>query len=113
MTDINKAVSRLLVRDVSTERVYDIVFMSDGQPTEGVKDMRDLLNGITRDNDLSTSIYCVGVGVEPDHAQLEFLAYRNKGFCVFALLTQKRVATRRHPRPAQPHPLPDHQDRPG
>ncbi len=38
-TDINSAMGRLLVRDVSQERVYDIIFISDGKPTEGVQNM--------------------------------------------------------------------------
>ncbi|MFP4143956.1 MAG: VWA domain-containing protein [Phycisphaeraceae bacterium] len=83
-TDVNAAVSRLLVRDVSSDRVYDLVLISDGKPTRGVMDTRDLINLITQDNDLAASIYCVGIGEDPNRELLEFLAYRNKGFCVFA-----------------------------
>ncbi|MCX5659212.1 MAG: VWA domain-containing protein [Planctomycetota bacterium] len=84
MTDVNQALTRLLVRDVGAERVYDLVLISDGKPTLGVMDTRDLINLITRDNDLAASIYCVGVAEDPNHQLLEFLAYRNKGFCVYA-----------------------------
>ena len=82
-TDVNAALSQLLRRDLETERVYDIVLISDGRPTRGVIDTRELLNVITRDNDLVASIYCVGVGRQQNHELLEFLAYRNKGFCRF------------------------------
>ncbi|MBI1336613.1 MAG: VWA domain-containing protein [Phycisphaera sp.] len=82
-TDVNAAISRLLVRDVSVQRVYDLVLISDGVPTRGVMDTRDLINLITRDNDLSASIYCLGVGSRQNKQLLEFLAYRNKGFCEF------------------------------
>lgn len=92
MTDVNQALTRLLVRDVAVERVYDLVLISDGKPTLGVMDTRDLINLITRDNDLAASIYCVGVGVEPNHQLLEFLAYRNRGFCVYANF-EKKAAT--------------------
>lgn len=82
-TDVNAALSQLLVRDVQAERVYELVLISDGVPTRGVLDTRELINLITRDNSLAASIYCVGVGREPNRELLEFLAYRNKGFCIF------------------------------
>ena len=82
-TDVNAALSQLMKRDVQQERVYELVFMTDGKPTRGLINTRDLINIITRDNDLNASIYCVGVGEDPNLELLEFLAYRNKGFCVF------------------------------
>lgn len=92
-TDVNAAMSQLLVRDVDRERVYELIFISDGKPTRGVLDTRDLINLITRDNDLSASIYCVGVGQEQNRELLEFLAYRNKGFCVFVDRVDKTADT--------------------
>ena len=82
-TDVNQALTRLLTRDVQIERVYDMVLISDGVPTKGVMDTRELINLITRDNDLIASIYCVGVGRRQNRELLNFLAYRNKGFSVF------------------------------
>lgn len=79
-TDMNRALSRLLVRDVDIERVYDIILISDGRPTRGVVDSREVINLITKDNDLNASIYCVTVGPRPDSTMMEFLAYRNRGF---------------------------------
>ena len=83
-TDVNRALSRLLVRDVGVERVVDLILISDGRPTRGVSDTRELINLITRDNDMTASIYCVGIGRSQNRRLLEFLAYRNKGFCVYA-----------------------------
>ncbi|MCC7193754.1 MAG: VWA domain-containing protein [Phycisphaeraceae bacterium] len=83
-TDVNQALSRLMVRDVAVNRVYDLVLISDGVPTRGVMNTRELINLITRDNDLAASIYCVGVGPRQNRTLLEFLAYRNRGFCVYA-----------------------------
>ena len=82
-TDVNAALSRMLVRDVEAGRVLNIILISDGQPTKGVSDTRDLINLITRDNDLTASIYCVGIGGKPNRELLNFLAYRNKGYSVF------------------------------
>lgn len=83
-TDVSQVISRLLVRDLGAQRVYDLILISDGKPTRGIKDTRELINIITRDNDLNASIYCVGIGSRQDRTLLEYLAYRNKGFCVFA-----------------------------
>jgi len=82
-TDVNRALSRMLKRDLAAERVYDLILISDGKPTQGVQNTRELINLITRDNDLTASIYCVGIGTSQDRKLLEFLAYRNKGVCVF------------------------------
>lgn len=83
-TDVNAALRQLLVRDVEQDRVYELVLISDGQSTRGVTSTRDLINLITRDNDLIASIYCVGVGPRQNRELLNFLAYRNKGFSVYA-----------------------------
>ncbi len=82
-TDVNQAMSRLLVRDVGQERVYNLVLISDGRPTRGVMDTRELIQMITRDNDLAASIHCVGVGRRQNHSLLEFLAFRNRGTATF------------------------------
>ncbi|MFI4859719.1 MAG: VWA domain-containing protein [Phycisphaerales bacterium JB063] len=83
-TDVNAAMRQLLVRDVQSERVYELVLISDGQSTRGVTSTRDLINLITRDNDLIAGIYCVGVGPTQNRELLNFLAYRNRGFSVYA-----------------------------
>jgi Ca-activated chloride channel family protein len=82
-TDVNQALSRLLVRDVAADRVHYLILISDGVPTRGVKDTRELINAITRDNDLVAGIFCVGVGRKTDRALLDYLAYRNRGSSVF------------------------------
>jgi len=81
-TDVNAALRRLLVRDTQADRAYVLVLISDGKPTRGVLDTRDLINLITRDNDLAAGIYCVGIGDEQNSELLDFLAYRNKGLAV-------------------------------
>ena len=83
-TDVNAALSRLLTRDVAADRVYELILISDGQPTRGVLDTRGLINLITRDNDLVASIYGIGIGPRANRELLDFLAYRNKGYTVFA-----------------------------
>ncbi len=81
-TDLNQALSRLLVSDVDPDRTYNLVFISDGVPTQGVLNTPDLINLITRDNDGVASIYAVAAGERrfQNRELLDFLAYRNKGF---------------------------------
>ncbi|MEM7626034.1 MAG: VWA domain-containing protein [Planctomycetota bacterium] len=81
-TDVNLALRQLLKRDLEPGRVYELVLISDGKPTLGVLDTRELINLITRENDLAASIYCVGIGAKQDNRLLDFLAYRNKGFSI-------------------------------
>jgi len=82
-TNVNAALRQLLVRNVEPDRVYEIILLSDGKPTRGVMDTRQLINLITRDNQRVASIYCIGVGDEQNRELLDFLAYRNKGFSRF------------------------------
>jgi len=81
-TDVNLALRQLLRRDIEPGRVYELILISDGRPTLGVLNTRELINLITRENDLAASIYCVGIGRKQDNRLLDFLAYRNKGFSV-------------------------------
>ena len=92
-TDVNRALSRLVVRDLAVERVYDLVMISDGKPTRGLMDTRKLINMVTRDFGLTASIYCVGIGQGQNRELLEFLAYRNKGMCVFVKRPQDAANT--------------------
>ena len=81
-TDVNLAIRNLLKREQDDGRVYELILISDGKPTLGVLDTRELINLITRENDLAASIYCVGIGRDQDNRLLDFLAYRNKGLSV-------------------------------
>ncbi len=83
-TDVRQALTKLMVRDDAQDRVKDIVLISDGVPTIGTMDTRDVINLITRDNDLRTAIYAVGIGDSQNVPLLEFLAYRNRGYCLYA-----------------------------
>ena len=75
-TDVNAALRGLLIRDIDPKRVYELVLISDGQSTRGVVNTRELINLITRDNDLVASIYCVGVGAKQNHSTSSPIATR-------------------------------------
>ncbi|MEM1444429.1 MAG: VWA domain-containing protein [Planctomycetota bacterium] len=92
-TDVNAALRQLLRRDVEPGRVYTLVLISDGRPTVGVVDARQLINLITRENNRVAGIYCVGAAPSRklDRRLLDFLAYRNNGFAVYQT-DRRRVA---------------------
>jgi len=81
-TDVNAALSYLLDRREPGDRVSYIILISDGVPTVGVTDTRNLINLVTRDNDGRASIYTVVIGDQRNVALMEFLSYRNKGLNV-------------------------------
>ena len=83
-TDVNRAIARMLSGTTGSDRVSQIVLISDGTPTRGAIDPRRIINLITRENDLVAGIFCVGVGDDINRELLDFLAYRNKGFVVYA-----------------------------
>lgn len=92
-TDVNRALSRLLVRDVPPDRVYQIILLSDGVPTRGTISPTNIIRLITRENDRVAGIYAVGVGDEQDRALLELLAYRNKGHVSYPENPQQTAST--------------------
>ncbi|MEM6749872.1 MAG: VWA domain-containing protein [Planctomycetota bacterium] len=87
-TALGAAVRQLIPPQPDPGRVYNLVFISDGQPTRGALDTTELINTITTDNRLSANIYCVGVWGDrrkrPRRELLDFLAYRNGGFSIIA-----------------------------
>ncbi|MEX0742536.1 MAG: VWA domain-containing protein, partial [Phycisphaeraceae bacterium] len=89
-TDVNRALSQLLVRDVPPDRVYQIILLSDGVPTRGSINPRNIIDIITRENDRVASIYAVGVSDKQDRKLLELLAYRNKGRVAYPETRNKR-----------------------
>jgi Mg-chelatase subunit ChlD len=82
-TDVNQALARLIVRQTPPDRVYQIIFVSDGQPTRGAIDAAEIINVVTRENDLVAGIYGVAVGSQVNRRLMELLSYRNKGSVVY------------------------------
>ena len=56
-----------------------VVMLSDGHPTTGVLDGRDIINSVTERNTGRTTIYAFGGGNTVNRYLLDLLAYRNKG----------------------------------
>lgn len=56
-----------------------ILLISDGRPTTGVRDSREIINHITNINKLGNSIFAYGAGNTSNRYLMDLLAYRNKG----------------------------------
>lgn len=79
-TDVNKALSGLVKRRLPPDRVYQIIFISDGTPTAGAISPQQIIDVFTRENAGVAAIYAVAVGDDVNEPLLESLAYRNKGY---------------------------------
>ncbi len=89
-TDVNAAVDEFLNRQQrDPNRVLNLIVISDGKPTTGTVNTRELINRITADNDGVAAIHCVGVTEDPNEQLLDFLSYRNGGGTVFALRSRR------------------------
>jgi hypothetical protein len=79
-TDVNQALAKLVRRDLGDDRVYQVIFISDGKPTAGTVGARQIIDVFTRANNLVAGVYCVAVGDRVNESLLGALAYRNKGY---------------------------------
>lgn len=79
-TDVNKALAQLVRGDPGDDRVYQVIFISDGRPTSGSIGPRKIIDVFTRANDLVAGVYAVAVGDKVNLPLVGSLAYRNKGY---------------------------------
>ncbi|HOJ32804.1 MAG TPA: VWA domain-containing protein [Candidatus Hydrogenedentes bacterium] len=56
-----------------------VVISSDGRPTTGMVDARNVINALTEENRFQNSIFAFGGGSTVNRYLLDLLAYRNKG----------------------------------
>lgn len=78
-TDVYEAI-RSVLHHREGRGVPDIVVVTtDGRPTTGVRDARDIINALTAENKEGISILAYGSGKTANRYLLDLLAYRNKG----------------------------------
>ena len=78
-TDVYNAV-RPVVETPTREGMAGLVMvLSDGRPTAGVLEGRDVINAVTDTNTDRNTIYAFGGGNTVNRYMLDLLAYRNKG----------------------------------
>jgi hypothetical protein len=78
-TDVYKAIAPVVQKEPRPGVPHIVMVFSDGRPTTGVKDGRDIINGLTEENTSGNTIYAFGGGRTVNRYLLDLLAYRNKG----------------------------------
>lgn len=80
-TNINDALLKAIttVPHRETDRPYLIVFLTDGQPTVGVIDAKDILRNVSSRNDGRIRLFVFGVGYDVNTQLLDLLAEQNRG----------------------------------
>lgn len=61
----------------------DVILISDGRPTHGVVDSRELINSITRLNHKARPIFAFSGGAKVNRYLLDFISYQNRAWSQF------------------------------
>ncbi|MDX9752444.1 MAG: VWA domain-containing protein [bacterium] len=82
-TDIYTSLQPLVQLGTERARPLILLLFSDGRPTVGVVNSRNIINNLSRFLGPSTSIYSVGTGEDLNRYLLDMLAFRNRGLVAF------------------------------
>ncbi len=61
-----------------------ILFLSDGRPTKGITDSREVINEISRLNNGRTSIFAFSGGFDYNRYLLDFITFKNRGWSEYS-----------------------------
>lgn len=81
-TDVEKALLETTKSRLDFSPSY-VVLVTDGRPTKGVKDSRDIIRQITRSNNMTRPIFCFGGGSRVNKYLLDFISYQNRAWSYF------------------------------
>jgi uncharacterized protein YegL len=78
-TDVFESLQSLLDLPAVPGRPLVVMLVTDGVPTQGVRDTREILERFTRSNQGRLSVFALGGGEKVNRILLDFLGYRNRG----------------------------------
>ncbi len=81
-TDVYAAVRSIVEKPLNREP-SNILLLSDGKPTHGIVDARELLASITRINGKTRPVFVFSGGAKVNRYLLDFIAYQNRGWSEF------------------------------
>jgi hypothetical protein len=82
-TDVYGSMTELVTLKPTPGRPRIIFLVSDGRPTTGIRKNRDIINEVTRLNNLQSSIFTFAGGEKINTSLLDLLSYRNRGARTF------------------------------
>jgi hypothetical protein len=85
-TDTYNALYKTIQTDTTVDPSY-IVLFSDGRPTQGVTNSREIINKITSFNDGKRPIFAFSGGIRVNRYFLDFISYKNRGWSEHAYRT--------------------------
>ncbi|MFA6637155.1 MAG: VWA domain-containing protein [Candidatus Omnitrophota bacterium] len=83
-TDIEGALLQI-ARSVPRQKPSYVFLVSDGRPTTGVTNIREIIKKITRENLGRRPIFSFGAGLRVNTYLLDFLSYQNRAWSEFAV----------------------------
>jgi Mg-chelatase subunit ChlD len=83
-TDIEGALLQI-AKSVPRQKPSYVFLVSDGRPTTGVTNIREIISIITRENLGRRPIFSFGVGLRVNTYLLDFLSYQNRAWSEFAV----------------------------
>ncbi|MHA2611991.1 MAG: VIT domain-containing protein [bacterium JZ-2024 1] len=78
-TNISAALDEVFSLPVDLSRPRYILFLTDGNPTEGIRNWEELVRWVARRNEKSFRLYCFGIGNDVNIPFLDRLAEENGG----------------------------------
>lgn len=81
-TDVYAAFSGIVQKDLA-RKPSNIVLISDGKPTYGIVNSRELINSVTKLNDKVRPVFAYSGGSKVNRYLLDFIAYQNRGWSQF------------------------------
>jgi hypothetical protein len=78
-TDVFNALRQVIQKPPRAGIPGVVVVMSDGRPTIGLRDTRELINQISEENTTGNTVFAYGAGNTVNGYLLDLLAYRNRG----------------------------------
>lgn len=87
-TDVYASLQALNRKETTPGRPALALLITDGVPTQGVQDTREILERFSRENEGRVSVFGLGGGDRVNHQLLDFLSFRNRGFSLISPLAR-------------------------
>lgn len=84
-TDINDALLSALKMITDSEKPKMIIFLTDGQPTVGVTDIKDILKNLENSNTAETRVFVFGVGNDVNTHLLDRISETHRGLTEYVV----------------------------